>query len=239
MSSKRTSESRGRFCCSPRLRASVVKISGLSNSPAAPVCRRGFRDPDATRKHPVHPIALRHGAAGPSHLSRHGLEEMARNACHGVPHRTPGGGTLPRMPGLRDRPKMMGCRVRTDPRHPEVGLMLRSYPMTAFDPGPTLDGPAITSGRRLSSKTAGCRSAPASDACPIREISPQGRVDGARRRCSASVHAQGREGSPDRYPRRALKPLHGGSSASTKASISAAMPSSARAARMARRLATK
>jgi hypothetical protein len=58
MSSKRASESRGCFCCSPRLCASVVKISGRSNSPAAPVCRRGFREPDATRKHPVHPIAL-------------------------------------------------------------------------------------------------------------------------------------------------------------------------------------
>jgi hypothetical protein len=67
ISSKRASESRGCFCCSPRLCAFVVQISGLSNSPAAPVCRRGFREPDATRKHLVHPIALTRDPRGRLH----------------------------------------------------------------------------------------------------------------------------------------------------------------------------
>jgi hypothetical protein len=112
MSSKRASESRGRFCCAPRLRASVVKISELSNRPAAPVCRRGFRQPDATRKHPVHPIALLIPAAVefdvPSRLSAQASNGHPSTTCGGRwPGLSPGhdgnGESRSTAPGIKDR----------------------------------------------------------------------------------------------------------------------------------------
>jgi hypothetical protein len=63
---------------------SVMEISGLSNSPAAQICRRGFREHDATRKHPVHPIALMQTGLGGRHDGRRNVGGRCGH-CESIP----------------------------------------------------------------------------------------------------------------------------------------------------------